>query len=163
MENAPQIDAYDLIRCLKHFTKSPSTLLCSNHCVKILNGFFMQNLDENDIKHLLQDINKGIKGEKLNSMDEHVLNSSALHILINTQLRNYTLEDIFRDLFNTIQKNGVIHKEDLKAFFQLCNINMPENALVSLCQIHLKMEHTTGTIDYPTFIKLIEMYLKKKK
>lgn len=123
----------------------------------------MQNLDENDIKNLLQDINKGIKGEKLNSMDEYVLNSSALHMLINKQIRNYALEDIFTDLFNIIQKNGVIRKEDLKAFFQLCNVNMPENVLNSLCQIHLNMEHTTSTIDYPTFIKLIEVYLTKQK
>lgn len=163
MENAPQMDAFDLIRCLKQFTRSPSTLLCSNHCTKILNGFFRQNLDETDIKNLLQEINKGIKGEKLNNMDEYVLNSSALHMLINTQLRNYTLEDIFTDLFNIIQKNGVIHKEDLKVFFQLCNINMSENVLNSLCQIHLNMEHNTSTINFPTFIKLIEMYLTKPK
>lgn len=162
MEDALKINVHDLIRGLKHLTKDPSALLSPNHCAAILNGLFSQKLNEESIKCLLEDINTEVTGHKLNSVDDYVLNSSALHMLINKQLRNHKLEVIFKDLFNLIQKDGVIHKEGLKHFFQLCNISMPEESLFCICQIHLKMENIVNTIDYPTFIKLMEIYLKKR-
>lgn len=162
MEDPNNIDAYDLIRSLKHLTKDASPLISPNHCALILNKLFSQNLDESAIKRLIYDINTEIKGDELNSMDDHVLSPFTVYMLINKQLHKYKTEDIFRDLFNSIQKDGVIHKDNIKDFFQIGNINLSEDALVRLCQLHLKMDYTIDTIDYPTFIKLIENYLHKK-
>lgn len=157
-----QMDAQDLVRGMKHFTKSNSPHLTESQCKLIFNHVLSQNLNDKDILKLIENINRDVSGNKLNNVDSSILSSSSLHILINKQLKNYNLETIFKDLFDLYQKDGYIDTKAFQKFLDLCGLNMSYDSIVYLSKIKISSDHMYNKIDYKSFIKLMETILKKQ-
>ncbi|CRH02692.1 conserved Plasmodium protein, unknown function [Plasmodium relictum] len=160
MNNA-EIDVQCLLRSLKYFSKDNSALLTEDDCKIIFNKILSQDLNDESIRELIKNIKADIKWNKLNYVENFILNPSILHSLINKQLKKYELEIIFKDLFSCIQRNNVINTNDLKRFLSLCNINTSQDSLIYLCKVNLNLEDSNQSADYNTFVNMMKKYLKK--
>ncbi|KAI4834981.1 hypothetical protein MKS88_005662 [Plasmodium brasilianum] len=155
-----EIDVQYLIRALKYFTKNDDAELYEKDVKIIFNKILSQDMSHEGVKELIKNIKADIQWHKPNYVENFILTSSILHILINKQLRKHDLGTIFKDLFSILQTNGEIDKNNLKRFLSLCDNRILEDSSMSLSKFNFDIANLNKPVDYTAFLNLMEKYLK---
>ncbi|CAA9991059.1 conserved Plasmodium protein, unknown function [Plasmodium knowlesi strain H] len=157
-----EIDVQCLIRALAYFTKNDDGELCEEDVNVIFNKILSQNLSHENVRELIKNVKESIQWNRSNYVENFVLTPSILHILINRQLKKHDLQTIFKDLFSCIESNGKIGKAELGKFIDLCKRNATtEDSSLSLRKFNFGVTNSGESVDYNTFLGLMEKYLKK--
>ncbi|GAW83646.1 hypothetical protein, conserved [Plasmodium gonderi] len=157
-----EIDVQYLIRALTYFTKTEDGELSEGDINIIFNKILSQNLSHENVRELIKNVKESIHRNRPNYVENFILTPSILHILINRQLKKHSLDEIFKDLFKCIESKGKMGKNELRTFIDLCKKNTTSgDSSLNLNKFNFGVTNSGESVDYNTFLNLMEGYLKR--